>query len=69
MYYNNSSPRHTQANGVVEIEHKEVRKNILLNFGQIEDEITFQNLTLDCVEIGNNNVHTTTGFKPFFDKK
>ena len=46
--------------------HKEVRKNLLLNFGQIEDEITFQNLILDCVNIHNNNVHPTTGFKPTF---
>ena len=62
----NSSPRHPQTNGVVEIVHKEVRKNILLNFNQNLDEISFKNLILDCVDIHNNNVHSVTGFKPTF---
>lgn len=50
----------------MEIVHKEVRKNIILNFNQIEDEITFKTLILDCVEIHNNKVHSITGFKPSF---
>lgn len=62
----NSSPRHPQTNGVVEIVHKEVRKNILLNFNQFEDENSFKNLILDCVDIHNNNEDTVTGFKPSF---
>ena len=62
----NSSPRHPQTNGVVEVIHKEVRKNILLNFNLIDDDITFKNLIIDCVNIHNNNVHTITGFKPSF---
>ena len=62
----NSSPRHPQTNGVVEIVHKEVRKNILLNFNQIVDDISFKNLILDCIDIHNNNVHSVTGFKPSF---
>ena len=50
----------------MKIVHKEVRKNILLNFNQIVDDISFKNLILDCVDIHNNNVHSVTGFKPTF---
>lgn len=62
----NSSPRQPQINSVVEVINKEIRKNILLNFNLIDDDITFKNLIIDCVNIHNNNVHTITGFKPSF---
>ena len=39
-----SSPRHPQSNGVVEVIHKEIRKNILTYINQIEDEISFRNI-------------------------
>lgn len=61
-----SSPCHPQTNGVVEVVHKEVRKNILNNIEFILDKTTFDNVVLDCVKIHNENVHTITGFKPSF---
>jgi len=61
-----SSHRHPQTNGVVEIVHKEVRKNILNNLDLIEDAIFFENILLDCVLVHNNNTHTVTGYKPVF---
>lgn len=61
-----SSPRHPQSNGVVEVVHKEVRKNILCNINYIEDDITFKNVIIDSVNIHNNNIHMITGYKPCF---
>ena len=61
-----STPRHPQTNGVVEIVHKEVRKNILNSIDLIIDKISFDNVILDSVKIHNENVHTITGFKPNF---
>lgn len=61
-----SSPRHPQTNGVVEVVHKEVRKNLLCNINDIIDDISFKNIILECVSIHNNNIHTVTGFKPSF---
>ena len=61
-----SSPRHPQSNGVVEIVHKEVRKNILCNINEIVDAISFNNIILNCVNIHNNNIHTVTGYRPSF---
>jgi len=61
-----SSPRHPQTNGVMEIVHKEVRKNILNNLDLIEDAISFENILLDCVLVHNNNTHKVTLYKPVF---
>ena len=61
-----SSPRHPQSNGVVEVVHKEVRKNIFYNINKINNDIDFKNILLDCEEIHNNIIHTVTGFKPSF---
>ena len=61
-----SSPRHPQSNGVVEVVHKEVRKNIFYHINKINNDIDFKNILLDCVEIHNNNIHSVTGFKPSF---
>ena len=61
-----SSPRHPQTNWVVEIVHKEVRKNILNNIVLIEDDLTFENILLDWVLVHNNNTHTVTWLKPIF---
>ena len=47
----------------MEIVHKEVRKNKLLNFNQILDEISFNNLISICFDMHNNNVHSVTLFK------
>ena len=57
-----SSPRHPQTNGVVEVVHKEVRKDIFYHINKIKNSIDFKNLLLDWVEIHNNNIH----FKPSF---
>lgn len=61
-----SSPRNPQSNGVVEVVHKEERKNILCNIYYIQDDISFKNVIIDCVNIHNNNIHTVTGYKPSF---
>ena len=61
-----SSPRHPQTNGVVEVVHKEVRKNILYNRHLIKDDISFENIVLDSVLVHNMNIHTITGYKPSF---
>ena len=61
-----SSPRHPKSNGVVELVHKEVRKNILNKINEIVDDVTFKNVILECVNIHNNNIHTVTGFKPSY---
>ena len=61
-----SSPRNPQSNGVVEVVHKEVRKNILCNINDIIDELSFKNIILECVNIHNNNIHTVTGYAPSF---
>jgi hypothetical protein len=58
-----SSPRHPKSNGVVEVVHKEVRKNILSKINEIVDDVTFKNFIIECVNIHNNNIHTVTGFK------
>ena len=61
-----SSPRHPKSNGVVEVVHKEVRKNILTKINEIIDDVTFKNVILECVSIHNNNIHTVTGYKPSY---
>ena len=61
-----SSPRHPQINGVVEVVHKEVRKNIVYNRHLIKADISFENILLDSVLVHNMNIHTITGYKHSF---
>ena len=50
----------------MEIVHKEVRKNILNNIHLITDDVSFDNVLLDSVNIHNNNIHTVSGYSPCF---
>ena len=43
-----------------------MRKNILNNILLIVDDISFENILLDSINIHNNNIHTSAGFSLSF---
>ena len=51
-------------NGVVEFTHKEIRKYIMLNNIESEDNFEKNNIILEAKNLHNNNIHTSTGYKP-----
>ena len=59
-----SSPYHPQTNGVVEVSHKEIRKNLVLFYSKYSDNFNIKNALLEIVDNHNNKIHTTTLFKP-----
>ena len=59
-----SSPYKPSTNGVVEVTHKEIKKHVLLDFLDNEDEFELNGSLLDAINIHNNNIHSTTGYKP-----
>ena len=60
-----SSPYHPQTNGVVEVSHKEIRKNLILMYSENEgDNFNLKNSLLEVIYIHNNNIHTSTNHRP-----
>ena len=59
-----SSPYRPSTNGVVEVAHKEIRRHIMLDFLDDEDNFDLNNSIVDAINIHNNNIHTSTGYKP-----
>ena len=59
-----SSPYHPQSNGVVEVAHKEIKKNVIIDFSKHPENFNLKTSLLEAVEIHNNNIHTTTLYRP-----
>ena len=59
-----SSPYKPSANGVVEVTQKEIRKQIILDFIENEDDFDLNGSLLDAINIHNNNIHISMGYKP-----
>ena len=59
-----SSPYHPQTNGVIEVAHKEILKNVIIEYSKYPDNFDFKSALLDAVSNHNNNIHTTTKYKP-----
>lgn len=59
-----SSPYYPQTNGVIEVCHKEKPKNLVIFYSQNIENFNIKNDILDINDIHNNNIYTTTLFKP-----
>ena len=59
-----SSPYHPSTNGVVEVCHKEVRKQVIIYYAQNPDNFNLKNVILNAVQNHNNNIHTVTQYRP-----
>ena len=59
-----SSPNHPKSNEVVEVSHKEIRKNVMIYYGEYPSNIDLNNAILNVIDIHNNNIHTVTNYKP-----
>ena len=59
-----SSPYHPQTNGVVEVAHKEIKKNVIIDYSKHPENFNLKTSLLEAVEIHNNNIHTTTLYRP-----
>ena len=59
-----SSPYHPESNGIVEVSHKEIRKNVIISYSEHPDNFNLKNVLLDAVAIHNQNIHTSTNYKP-----
>ena len=59
-----SSPKHPQANGVVVIAHKEIRKLIIQEYANSNKSFDLKNSLLEAVNIHNHNIHSITGYRP-----
>ena len=46
-----SSPYHPQTNGVVEVAHKEIKKNVILDFSKHPENFNLKTSLLEAVEI------------------
>ena len=58
-----SSPYRPSTNGELEVTHKEIRRHIMLDFLDDEDNFDLNNSILDPINIHNNNIYTSTGYK------
>ena len=59
-----SSPYHPQTNGVVWVAHKEIKKNVIIDYSKHPENFNLKTSLLEAVEIHNNNIHTTTLYRP-----
>ena len=59
-----SSPYHPQSNGVVEVAHKEIKKNVIIDFSKHPENFNLKTSLLEAVEIHNNYIHTSTLYRP-----
>ena len=59
-----SSPYHPQTNGVVEVAHKEIKKTVIIDYSKHPENFNLKASLLEAVEIHNNNIHTTTQYRP-----
>ena len=49
---------------VIEITHMEIRKHIMLNIIENEEEFEINKNILEEINIHNNSIHTKTSYKP-----
>ena len=59
-----SSPHNPQANGIIEVSHKEIRKFVMINYSENPDNFNLQNVILEAIDVHNNKIHTVTKKKP-----
>jgi transposase InsO family protein len=48
-----SAPRHPETSGVIEVSHKEIRKNVIINYNHNPDNFDVNNAVLDAIENHN----------------
>ena len=58
------APRHPETNGVIEVSHKEIRKNVIINYSHNPYNFDLNNAVLDAIENHNQNIHTLTHYRP-----
>ena len=59
-----SSPYEPSTNSIVEVVQKEIRRHVILDFLDDEEDFDLNNSRLEVINIHNNNMHSTTGYKP-----
>ena len=60
-----SSPFHPQTNGVVEVVHKQMQQIIFNKFSLNQNDFDLREAILDANYYHNNEIHSTTGYRPF----
>ena len=58
-----SSPQHPQTSGIVEVDHKEIRKNFIISNLENPDNFNLKLVLSNAVESHNSNIHTVTGYR------
>lgn len=59
-----STPYHPEKNGVIEVSHKEIRKNVMISYANNPFNFNLKISLLNAIDIHNSNIHTTTKFRP-----
>ena len=49
---------------MVEVAHKEIRKNVIIHYSKNPEHFNLKNTVLDAVENHNNTIHTITNYRP-----
>ena len=57
-------PYHPSTNGVVEISHNEIRKNVIIYYSESPINFNLTNAILEIVQNHNNNIQTVTDYRP-----
>ena len=58
-----SSPYHPKTNGLEEVAHKEIRKNVIISYSEIPDNFNLKLPLLNAVESHKTNIQTVTGYR------
>ena len=59
-----SSPHHPQTNGIIDVTHKEIRKNVILYYSKNSEHFNLKNIIINAVDSHNRNIHTITKYRP-----
>jgi len=59
-------PYHPQSQGIVESFNKEIKKLLENNYLENPKKFSLENALPDIVEIYNNNIHSSTKYKPVY---
>lgn len=58
-----SSPHHWQSIGIIEVTHKEIRKNVILYYSKNTEHFNLKNVIINAADNHNRNIHTITKYR------
>ena len=51
-------------NIMIEVIHKEIRRFVILKYGDCDKNVDLKNILLDAINCHNHNIHSSTSFRP-----